>query len=77
MLVAARSALDTRWDEIAVVELAEPVASLASEVAEVYALRAQDAVHLASALVLGDVAMVTLDARLARAALDAGLAVGP
>jgi uncharacterized protein len=51
----------------------------AGDVAETFALRALDAVHLAAALVLADEGLVfaTWDDRLRAAALNAGLAVTP
>ncbi len=60
--------------------LVEPTASViraAGQIAEEYGLRAYDAVHLASALSLGDrqVVVATWDADLARAAREVGLAV--
>jgi predicted nucleic acid-binding protein len=71
--------LDRRWEQIMVVELSAEVARLAGDVADAHGLRAGDAVHLASALVLSDpeLAVATWDTNLARAAVDAGFPVTP
>lgn len=78
-LVRARAALDDRWDSIEVVELDDWLQRAAGEVADRFALRAFDAIHLASALEVEDSQLVvaTWDERLRAAALDAGLAVAP
>jgi predicted nucleic acid-binding protein len=70
---------DRRWRQIVVVELTERVARTAGDVAERYGLRAGDAVHLASALVLEDpeLTLATWDRRLAAAASAAGVPVTP
>ena len=62
-----------------IVELHPALARAAGDVAERFALRALDAVHLASALVLGgrDTVVVTWDRSLASAASSAGLGVAP
>ena len=62
-----------------IVEVSEGVARTAGDAAERHALRSHDAIQLASALVLGEpgTVVVTLDARLRRAALASGLAVAP
>ncbi|HEX9885575.1 MAG TPA: type II toxin-antitoxin system VapC family toxin [Longimicrobiales bacterium] len=75
----AHARLDARWEEVQVIELTDVVARLAGDVAERHALRAGDAVHLASALILQDpeVAVATWDQRLGEAAHDAGLPVIP
>ena len=71
------------WAYVAeTVVLIDPEPSLiaaACEVAERYALRALDAVHLASALLLADATVVVAswDRRLRAAALDAGLGLAP
>jgi predicted nucleic acid-binding protein len=61
------------------VELEPGVARAAGEVAEGFGLRAYDAVHLASALVVdeGDTLVGTGDRALATAASAAGLGVAP
>ena len=45
----ARNALTTDWDDFLVMEVSQPVVELAGEHAELYALRAYDAVQLATA----------------------------
>lgn len=45
----ARNALATDWEDFLVVEVSQPVVELAGEHAELYALRAYDAVQLATA----------------------------
>ncbi|HEX5585658.1 type II toxin-antitoxin system VapC family toxin [Gaiella sp.] len=70
-----RQALD-RWAEMEPLELTEPLARRAGELAEVYALRGYDAIHLASAEAIldeGDV-MIVSDTRLAEAAASIGIA---
>jgi hypothetical protein len=61
-----------------VVELNELVREVAALAAEQHRLRGAEAVHLASAAVLGSgVTMVTRDCALRRASLAAGLDVAP
>ena len=50
----ARNALTTDWDDFLVMEVSQPVVELAGEYAELYALRAYDAVQLATASYLAD-----------------------
>ena len=71
--------LDRRFSSIDVIELRRPLASVAGSLAERYALRGYDAVHLASALAVdgGRTIMLTWDRELARAAGAAGLDVVP
>jgi predicted nucleic acid-binding protein len=70
--------LRRRWRELHVFDLSEELAREAGDLAERYALRALDAIHLASALAGGRrVVMATWDAGLARAARDVPLAVTP
>ena len=71
--------LDRAISSLRVVELHPGLARAAGDVAERFALRALDAVHLASALALGgrDTVVVTWDRTLALAATAAGLAVAP
>ena len=71
--------LDRTWRQVVVVELTERVARMAGDIAERHGLRAGDAVHLASALVLEDreVTLATWDRRLATAASAAGVPVTP
>jgi predicted nucleic acid-binding protein len=61
------------------VELNADLARAAGDLAGAFALRAGDAVHLASALALGDpeVVFVSWDDDLGRAAAEAGLPVAP
>jgi predicted nucleic acid-binding protein len=74
----ARSIVDDRWSEIVVVELDSHVAETAALAAARHALRGADAIHLASAAVLGSpVVMVSRDASLRRASLAVGLDVAP
>jgi len=73
-----QSELERRWEHIAVVELTAFVAGVAGDAAAAHGLRGADAVHLASAAVLGsDVTMVTRDAALRAASLAAGIDVAP
>lgn len=62
-----------------VVEVTQGLASEAGELAERHALRGFDAMHLASALAVGngDLLFVTFDRALGRAASGAGLLVSP
>jgi predicted nucleic acid-binding protein len=46
-------ALDRDWEEVAKIEVTEEIIKLGSELAEVHGLRGFDALHLASALSLG------------------------
>lgn len=75
----ARGSLDTCLRQVAVVELDAPVAEIAGDVAERFALRAYDAIHLASALAIGgdDLVLLTWDERLAAAGRRAALDVVP
>lgn len=75
----ARESLDTRFRQVAVVELDRSVAEIAGDVAERFALRAFDAVHLASALAIGgdNLVLLTWDERLAAASRRAALDVVP
>lgn len=64
--------------ELLLVSVDESLAQRAGELAEDLALRGYNAVHLATALALGDdTLMVTWDAELSRAALHSGCAVAP
>jgi predicted nucleic acid-binding protein len=75
----AKAGLDRAIASLRVVDLHPSLARAAGDVAERFALRALDAVHLASALALGgrDTILVTWDRTLALAASAAGLAVAP
>ena len=78
-LALARTKLEERWAGILPIELDTLVGEAASRAAETYGLRAGDAVHLASALILEDEELVfaTWDGVLRSAAAAAGLAVAP
>lgn len=71
--------LTRAFGSLAVVELDPRLAQAAGDVAERFDLRAYDAVHLASALVVDDgtTVVVTWDRALATAASAAGLDVAP
>jgi predicted nucleic acid-binding protein len=64
--------LDHEWSSFGIVDGAEPVVRRAGALAERYALRGLDALHLASALELrragGEIAFLSFDSRLASAA---------
>ncbi len=78
-LLRARGELEARWGELDVVVADESLSRSAGDVAESFALRALDAVHLAAALSLGDpeLVVVSWDDRLRDAAQRAGLAIAP
>ena len=70
--------LEERFADLELIELSRIVARAAGEAAERYALRANDAIHLASALAIPEkVTVSTWDAELRRASLAAGLSVSP
>ncbi len=73
---AATDAVNTMFDGLLIVELDESVVAVAAGL-EPPALRSLDAIHLASALAMGDDldALVTYDRRLADAARGVGLTV--
>lgn len=75
----ARRSLDAVFPRLIVIELDDEVAASAGDVADRFALRANDAIHLASALALGDprLILVTWDRELAAAARRAELAIAP
>ena len=71
---------NTDWESYLRVELGHALARVAGDMAEAYALRGFDAIHLASALWLNDTAggrlrFAAFDARLREAAERAGLPV--
>jgi predicted nucleic acid-binding protein len=73
---AARADLDDRWRALAVRTVTDEVVGLAGDLADREALRACDAVHLASALLAGegnDVLLATWDRALSRAARRLGV----
>ena len=71
----ARAELAALVDELVIVEVTEPLLADAAELAEREALRAYDAVHLASALVIGSALVTSADAALCEAAVRRGLHV--
>ena len=75
----AKRDLDRAIGSLRIIEVRPGLARAAGDVAERFALRALDAVHLASALALGghDTVVVTWDRTLALAARTARLAVAP
>ena len=79
MLTRARRRLEDLAEGIAFVELGPAIALRAGGLAERHGLRANDAIHLASALSLLDsrLIVVSWDVELRRAALEAGLAIAP
>lgn len=75
---AARRDLVERWRDVSVVDLNEYVAEVAGLAAVQHRLRGADAIHFASAAVLGSgITMVTRDLTLRRAALAVGIDVAP
>lgn len=74
-----RRSLESRLDEIDLVELTPHVATIAGDCAEAYGLRANDAIQLAAALTQERTALVlaSWDAELRRAAAQAGFALAP
>jgi predicted nucleic acid-binding protein len=80
---AARlTAFNGDWERCMRVDLAPEIVRSAGDIAEIYALRGFDAIHLASALWLRDRAgaafrFMAFDNRLADAARSAGLPVAP
>jgi predicted nucleic acid-binding protein len=79
-LRAAKAELERRWRQFVRIEVAESVARAAGDLAEHHALRAYDAVHLASALEAGrggSLLFVSFDRTLLGAARRSGLAVAP
>ena len=77
-LGGARQELEARWRKIDVVDFDEVVADVAGLASEQHRLRGADAIHLASAAVLGSgVTMLSLDASLRRASIAVGLDVAP
>ena len=75
----ARDRFATDWELTAIVELDEDVCGTAAELAESTGVRALDALHLASAELLGrdECSFVTFDQRLAAAARSLGWTVLP
>lgn len=72
---AARDHLEFRWTQLQAIEVSDGLVRLAGDLAERRGLRGYDAVHLASALILGDdILMATWDTDLRDAAAAEGLA---
>jgi predicted nucleic acid-binding protein len=73
----AKGALETRFQEVDVVEVTDGVVRRAGDLCDSHALRGYDAVHLASALLIDtpDVVLATWDVELAEAARIVGLDV--
>jgi uncharacterized protein len=71
----AISDFETRFDDLIKIGIDDDLAKSAGTQAEIFCLRGYDAVHLASALGLGEVTLVTWDEELAEAAESAGLPV--
>jgi predicted nucleic acid-binding protein len=78
-LDAAEHAWDEYWAATRPVELTAAVEQHAGQLARDHALRGADAVHLASALAVGDSDLIVAvwDRRLHTGAVDAGLRVAP
>jgi predicted nucleic acid-binding protein len=76
---ARREWQGTFWPSARVVELTSEIATNAAELSQSFVLGGADAIHVASALALSEVApiLVAWDARLRDAALEAGLVVAP
>jgi uncharacterized protein len=75
----AKRDLDRAISALRIVELHPTLARGSGDLAERFAIRALDAIHLASAMALGgrDTVVVTWDRELARAATAAGLGLAP
>jgi hypothetical protein len=76
-LQQARERVDRLWLDVERVDVTAGITHTAGDLAERHALRAYDAVHLASALLLADedLALVSADRRLLDAATISGLNV--
>lgn len=76
---SAVRAIDDLYTELRVTGIDGALAQSAGELAELHGLRGYDAVHLASAIAIGDpaLAMVTWDRDLADATVACGYAVVP
>jgi predicted nucleic acid-binding protein len=73
----AQKRFDRTYEELVAIGVDQQLAQTAGDLAEEFSLRGYDAVHLATALDLSeqDVALVSWDRDLSRAATAAGLAV--
>lgn len=78
-LRSAARAIDDLYAELHVVSIDGALAHSAGELAELHGLRGYDAVHIASAISVGDAALVTItwDRDLADASVACGYAVIP
>jgi predicted nucleic acid-binding protein len=74
-----RDVLESLVPRLDLIELRPPLVGLAGDLAEHHRLRAGDAIHLASAVAVGDGELVVAswDAELRRAVGEVGLAVAP
>ncbi len=70
----ARTLVERLWRDVDRVDVSEDLARSAGDLAETHALRAYDAVHLASALSIADAVLVAADDELIGAARALGLA---
>jgi uncharacterized protein len=70
-----KKALEETWAQVDAVELTAALAQTAGDLAERHGLRAYDAVHLASAVLIVADVVVSADAELIAAAATSGLAV--
>ena len=74
----AREEFESLQNELLLVGIDAPLTRQAGELAEEFALRGYDTVHLAAALALGtDTTLVSWDEDLRRAAAQSGCAVAP
>jgi len=74
----AREELESLQSELLLVGVDGPLARHAGQLADEFALRGYDAVHLASALALGSATtLISWDRDLKRAAMQSGCAVAP
>lgn len=71
----AVSDFKTHFDDLVTVGVDDDLAESAGAQAEAFGLRGYDSVHLASALGLGEVTLVTWDEELGEAAVSAGMPV--
>lgn len=78
-LASALEGFDNFWSSVRAIELTEQVQLRAGQLARDHALSGADAIHLASALAVGDsqLLMAVWDRRLAAGVQAAGLAVSP
>lgn len=74
-----RSRLESRWDQVEVIEIDDEIARASGDLAETHALRGFDSVHLASAIALADETSIfaTWDLELRAAGQRVGLQLTP